>query len=190
MNSYSDNKSAFYNYSTNFYTEYDKTEIKIRNFSLLLMGWNYGEGDLIGFAVISKAIELYRFGKANGFNGDAFPMINGGINLSLYINEYALDITINTELKISIEVQKGLGQNYEVIDERENADYSDIYLLLNEIRTACSLSESCLLQGIITPVSKDSKAPHSSTPQGVWAVSPLLNSTAQGTLPVMGFVSI
>jgi hypothetical protein len=137
----------------------DSVHEKIISFSELNAGWSFGNGKTISVDVVYKAVELYYFGKTNGFKGDAFPIENGGINLSFFVDEFALDIIINPNLKVDITYEKGLGQNYEIVDEKENADYADIYLFLNEIREAWMLSESFQLPGTITLPYEGFKAP-------------------------------
>jgi hypothetical protein len=161
---YLDSKQIILNGKMN-YIPNDIVATKILSFGDLKKGWHFGEGDFIDQSVILKAIEIYSYGKENGFEAEAFPMIGGGINLSIYKNEHALDVVINTDLTIDLKHEEGIGANYETLIEKDNADYSDIYSFFTEIREACLSSESYQLNTTITEQGNGSKVLLLQTPR-------------------------
>ena len=127
----------------------DNTEEKIYSFiNKYKDGWGFGMGEGIKIPIILRALDVYRFGKNMGFAADASPILNGGVNIFFFLNksEDSLQVSISFDSKIDIEWQRGMGQEYEIITEKENANFLDIRKTLNEIRGICPTSGSYQLR--------------------------------------------
>jgi hypothetical protein len=75
-----------------------KTLEKIKSFSSLPTGWNYGEGGPIQISVIQRAIDLYWTIVLNGVvRTDAFAGADGEILLTAYNGEHYLGIVIEQD---------------------------------------------------------------------------------------------
>ena len=139
---------------------------------MLEKGWNYGQGDVIDDSIIKQALQVYKFGKDQGFDAEVFPIINGGIEISFIKGNNALDITINPDTIMDLTWEQGIGQDYEVLDEKENVDFEDLNYFFNKIREECLSSESFIYE-TITPINEDFRKQYSLTLQEM-AESPLL----------------
>src|SRR5208337_1082027 len=68
---------------------------KIRSFANLQEGWNYGEGRAPSRFVIDKAIEIYQIGKELALDAEVFPLVDGDIEVSLYMEDHFMDILVH-----------------------------------------------------------------------------------------------
>lgn len=71
------------------------TESKIRSFAKLKSGWHYGEGKPPSSAAVEDAVELLRLvTEINpSLATDAFPGIDGEIQLTVYCGIHCLEFT-------------------------------------------------------------------------------------------------
>jgi hypothetical protein len=167
----------------------DKTEEKMYSFLQLKQGWGFGMGDSIKLSTFNKSLEVYRFGCKMGFRAETSPILNGGINIFFFLknNDISLQASISPSLEMDIEIQKGFGQDYEILLEKENANYYDIRKSLNEIRGICYTSEYSP-SIFTTTTTKDFPVIALSIPQ-IMEEFPLYNSPVQSTQPPVEYVS-
>ncbi len=102
---------------------FQKTVNKIQGFSNLPRGWYYGEGEAPSKDAINLALKLNEQAFANGFNKtDAFPGINGEIQVTAYFDLFFIEMTIerNEEISYLFEFNK------EEIEYRENLSYFEM----------------------------------------------------------------
>lgn len=73
----------------------NQTIKKIHNFANLPQGWRFGEGDAIAENKRMFAVRLIEYAGENGIERmNAFALVDGGILVSFYVGDYALDLTI------------------------------------------------------------------------------------------------
>lgn len=132
----------------------DKTIQKMYSFENLELGWDFGIGEPPNKGIIKSAIDIYNIGLANGFNGDAFPETMGGIILNLFIGDNFIYVTINKNFSLDIRYEKGIGEDYDILYEKENVSQSHIISVLNKINPAWLLSEPYTSENM-TPIVGD-----------------------------------
>ena len=101
-------------------------------------GWDYGMGVAIEETVVQKALQVYESTCWMGFNVKVFPRSDGGITLSYSKVDSFLDVIINPDTTLNLVQEKGIGEDYKIICEKENANLDCVRTLLNLI-----LSEEC-----------------------------------------------
>src|ERR1700733_8169723 len=70
----------------------DATGDKLKAFSLLPLGWHYGDGVPINRDTIDMALQIYWSSLLCGFtHTDAFPGSDGAIQLAIYHTDYKRD---------------------------------------------------------------------------------------------------
>ncbi len=114
---------------------------KIKSFSSLQLRWDFGQGEPPSNESIQQAIGIYQFGLLLGFNGDARPETDGGVILNLFIDDNFVYLTIKKDGGIDLRYEKGIGVNYEIIQDRENVSFERISKTLQKIKKQCFLSE-------------------------------------------------
>lgn len=136
----------------------DPVEEYIDSFALLPEGWNFGEGNPAQPELITKAIEIYRFGKSLGFNGNAFPTGNGEIEISFSYQEHFIDVYLTNRNTLEYTYERGIGDNYQEVEYLENISVQELKDKLTsfEETVICSSSES-LTAGTLIGISADSK---------------------------------
>jgi hypothetical protein len=136
----------------------DPIEEYIRSFALLPEGWNFGEGRPADMELITKGIEIYRFGKSLGFTGNAFPMDDGEIEISFSYKEHFIDVYLTNQGTIEYTYEIGIGEDYQEVEYIENISEAELKnkLISFEETMICDSSESSTV-GIITGKSADSK---------------------------------
>lgn len=119
----------------------DNTIQKMYSFENLEKGWDFGAGEPANKDVINTAIDIYNIGLANGFNVDAFPETMGGIVLNLFIDDNFIYVTINKDFSLDIRYEKGIGEDYEILYEKEKVSKHDIISFLKKINPSWLLLE-------------------------------------------------
>jgi hypothetical protein len=85
-----------------------QTEKKIKSFSKLQQGWNYGFGAPFTDAQIKRSLDIHRFFIQLGISTtDAFPGMAGEISITGYKGEYYLEYTIINATTASFVARKG-----------------------------------------------------------------------------------
>ena len=155
----------------NNYTDFDIRNIftdeiisKIYSFSELPNGWDYGIGIAASDETISRAIELYQIGSPYGFKGDAAPLNNGGITISFSLEDNFIDVIIDPSLdSFSWRYEKGIGQEYDILEDKENSSIDDIIEVLKQIQSNTCSSFEPLTYGITSQIGEDSPVSASKT---------------------------
>lgn len=122
---------------------------KIKTFKTYKEGWNYGEGEAINADVIDKSINLVkRLSFKLPYDSSIFPTphTNGAISTSFSRRQSFVDVIVNKNLSIDIKEEEGYGENYEVVLEKENVTYSEVF---NAILKVCHSSVRYTTQPII-----------------------------------------
>lgn len=147
----------------NNYTDFDIRNIftdevisKIYSYNELPNGWDYGIGIAPSEETISRAIELYQIGSPYGFKGDATPLNNGGITISFSLEDNFIDIIIDPSLdSFSWRYEKGIGQEYDILEDKENSSLEDIIEALKQIQSKTCFSFEPLTYGITNQIGED-----------------------------------
>jgi hypothetical protein len=152
----------------------DKNIDKIKSFSKLKDGWDFGSGLAINDEVINKAESAY-FSLSMFFKISVHPTSEGGITISTHIDENFFDITIFPYSDfVEYTHEKGIGNSFELIEFVEN-------LTLNEainkafdsqkiISSKCISLERLILENT-TQKKRDSRAMSSNQMVGVFQYS-------------------
>lgn len=101
-------------------TDPDETIRKIDLFGHLEDGWDFGRGSASPPSVVDKAKEVYYSGKMSGVDADAFPGIDGGINVAFYYGEHAVRVVVSSSLKLTLIHEVGIGIDYDEIERTED----------------------------------------------------------------------
>lgn len=73
-----------------------RAEDKILSFKSLKKGWHFGEGVEFNESIIQKAILLNTEAKKAGYRTNAFPGINGEVQVTCSFYELSLEFTIES----------------------------------------------------------------------------------------------
>ena len=111
----------------------DLIENKIQSFRDLPDGWDFGYGKAPSQFVIDIAIEIYRFGKNLGLNTEVFPIVDGSLEISLYMRDHFMDCLIQENGQIEFSYEIGIGEKYETILQIENISLIKIKEYLIEL---------------------------------------------------------
>lgn len=140
-------------------TSPDPMEEYIRSFSELPEGWNFGEGRAPSEEVIDKAIRVYRLGKSSGLIGNAFPVGDGEIEISLSYQDHFIDILITAANTLEYTYEIGIGDEYNEIEHAENISFEEVESKLRTLEEMkpCNSLEYSMQEGFIG-IREDSKA--------------------------------
>lgn len=119
----------------------DKTISKIEAFSKLEIGWDFGLGVPASHKTVLKAIRFYKEGIRQGFKSDARPSTDGGIILCFYIDDNFIYITLNPNGSYDFRYEKGIGENYEILIDTENATLEYINDTIKNLKSQWLLLE-------------------------------------------------
>lgn len=80
-----------------------KTVKKVNSFAALPLGWHYGTGGPASRSIIEKSLEYIAHFVSLGFSKtDAFAGEDGQVLVSAYMDEYCLEITIETDHSFTV----------------------------------------------------------------------------------------
>ncbi len=129
----------------------DPVEDYIRSFSELLEGWNFGEGKAPSSEVIKKAIQVYRLGKSFGLIGNAFPVGDGEIEISLSYQDHFIDILITAQNTLEYTYEIGIGDEYNEIEHVESISFDEAESKLRALEEmkSCDSLEYSMVEGLI-----------------------------------------
>lgn len=152
------NNLAYYDVVFANYYKYNDCRVieKIYSLSTLKEGWAYGEGVPASKEAIKNAIQLFKIGVALGFEVDARPEINGDVILNLFLKDNFVYITCKEGELFDLRYEKGIGQDYDIIDEKEDISLGAIINHLNHLREKWFLLELYHLPNT-TPTARDSQ---------------------------------
>jgi hypothetical protein len=143
---------------------------KIQSFRNLKLGWRYGEGGPVNEKVTKAAIELYckllvNLNFSQSFKVNAMPNADGGITLSYGHNDNFIELVINPNLKIDLTLEKGIGADYDIMDEVYGIDINDTEIILTYLYKICNLLEPFILMTSMR-TEEDSQATRSKITMG------------------------
>ncbi len=127
---------------------------KIKSFKCLKFGWHFGEGVPASDEVVDATINLFtqlglRLNFEVGLVVNALPEINGGVILSYGLGEDFVELLVHSDLSVDLVQERGLGVNYDVIEEEENLDINNIALILSYLKKICNSSEPYISNSMI-----------------------------------------
>lgn len=141
---------------------------RIQGFQNLEPKWNYGYSESVKLETIQYVIHLlsYISLSCNDFDNlkiNAFPNSDGGITISLGNKDEFIELIVNSDLTSDIIYEKGIGVEYEIMDEvcdipKNNFDHIIYYLY-----KLCNLSEPSILSTTTMKINKDLSAVFSKT---------------------------
>jgi len=141
------NNRIFY-YKTNSTTQVFEIHLldnevlkKIKSFSELINGWDYGLGVPASKETIDYVIEIYKQLNRIHFEVDVSPRTDGGITLIFSIQDHFVDIDVKPCMRLNIREEVGYGVDYKIDFQKEDVTIAEIENLLEEIYKKCSLSE-------------------------------------------------
>jgi len=120
----------------------DPIEKKIKSFSDLDLGWNYGEGESITQEVIKKALEVYKIGKSYCLDCEVFAITDGSIEVSLYRKDHFMDFLIKEDNSIDFTHEVGTGNKYKEVENINNISIDNIKNKINGLIESCNGLES------------------------------------------------
>lgn len=95
----------------------NETEKKLNDFLSLKKGWYYGEGKSIDSKTIFIIKDLLYYVEAQGFTEtDTFPGLNGDVRLTIYYNEYYIEITLDENCIFLLTIEKN---DNEIISDKK-----------------------------------------------------------------------
>jgi|GEM_PF-1793494 len=120
----------------------DPIETKIKSFSDLQAGWNYGAGEPISQEVINNALEVYKIGKSYCLDCEVFATTDGNIEVSLYRKDHFMDFLIKEEMSIDFIHEVGVGNKYKEEENVHNIPMDELKNKINRLIEICNVSES------------------------------------------------
>lgn len=71
------------------------TEMKVKSFENLAVGWHYGEGGPIEPEIIARALDIYEMFLLHGLTRtDAFAGVNGEVQITAYRADHFVSVTV------------------------------------------------------------------------------------------------
>jgi hypothetical protein len=140
----------------------NQTIQKINNFALLPAGWHYGEGEAPDSQLIEDAENFLRLAEGWGISeANAFPGIDGQIEITLYVKEktFAFMFDIDNTFSITEEV-KG-----KIVSDIYEQPYRVAEDKLWDISQENQIISDSSISDIGTQETKDLELPVSSVPQ-------------------------
>jgi hypothetical protein len=135
---------------------------EIDEYSKLLDGWDYGEGNAISPSHILKAKFVYWICKIQGFEGEPHPNTDGSISLIAYLWDSFLEIEISDNYFLKLRYSEGKGDDYKLIWKDRKVPLSELEYQLLEIKLQCNKSnislEPSTSKKTILPDNKNSEA--------------------------------
>lgn len=95
-----------------------RAEAKLESFAYLKSGWHFGEGEPISKSLLDRARVLVANGAAVGLHVDAFPGPDGSVAVAFHKGDECVEVVLNTDTTIELHMERGIGPDYEKIDER------------------------------------------------------------------------
>lgn len=125
----------------------NKIKLQIKELQKLEAGWDFGEGEAISDEVGEASLEIAETGLTLGLKADVRPTSEGGITVSLFHIDDFLFIAVKPDGFFDVIYEKGIGVNYDILDNKENLNLTTIrkyilqwvlsehYIYLNTIKT-------------------------------------------------------
>lgn len=113
--------------------EKDPVELEIELLANLEEGWDYGEGLPPSAGTINQAIKIYRIGKAYSLAVEIVPIGDGEIIISFSRGDTFVDILIAADGTYRLSVEIGIGAEYEIKENINNASIDTIEDKLKEL---------------------------------------------------------
>lgn len=125
----------------------NKIKLQIEDLQKLGAGWDFGEGEAISDEVGAASIEIAEMGLTLGLKAGVRPLTEGGIVVTLFYSDHFLFTTVKPDGNFDVSYEKGIGVNYDVLDNKENLTLtavrkyiiqwvsSERYTFLNTIKT-------------------------------------------------------
>lgn len=137
------------------------TDQRISDFLKLPRGWHYGEGHAPNEETVDDALRIHNQATLLGLKTEAFPGINGEIQMNCYLGDTNLEFTIEATGEISLIEEK----NDIEISNQENMAVEIVLNFITEKygKTAWNLFEQST-QSIITHAEGDFKVWRSRIP--------------------------
>lgn len=106
-----------------------QTVSKVRGFSILSEGWHFGEGIPISLEKVTQAERFLEFGDLQGIKrANAFPGAHGQVEVTFYIENRMLEVTIEPNNSITLAEER----DSEQVSFAENLSKRDAYSRLEE----------------------------------------------------------
>jgi len=126
-----------------------QTAQKIENFRQLPVGWHFGSGVPPTGDTIQKAIALNRVAAQVGFTKtNAFPGVDGEIQITLYDDSVYLEFTIESDGTITFVYEH---DNKEIL-YKEKLSLDEAVRKIQELRGATWVSSELFIDSITTPI--------------------------------------
>jgi hypothetical protein len=125
----------------------NEVKLQIKQLQQLEAGWDFGEGEAISDEVGVTSLEIAEIGLTLGLKADVRPTSEGGIIVSLFYKDHFLFINVKPDGLFDVTYEKGIGVNYEILDNKENLNTtavrkyliqwvsSERYIFSNTIKT-------------------------------------------------------
>lgn len=100
--------------------------IKIIKFGFLKDGWDFGEGYASNWKTILKALFIYWKCVIYNLKVDAFPGVNGGINVVFYASDHSIEIRVKPDGTLNLIHEVGIGLDFDTIEDIEDVNEASI----------------------------------------------------------------
>ena len=162
--------------NVDFYPNIQHEDIcgKIKSFSELKDGWDYGVGYGVTKEVIENSCFVFNYFHKSQFKYSVNPTSEGGVKITAKLGVEFIDITVKKNLTYDLTHEVGLGSEYDIVFECENTSMNDIEIYLNEVLIKSCFSLERYTSGNIIQTSNALTATHLETTK---AVFPLLTES-------------
>ena len=135
-------------------TRRDAVAWKIRSFSKLPDGWDFGVGKAPSRTVVDKALNLYSRLQRFGLGADAFPIASGGVNVTFYSADHSFEVRVRADSTIDLVHEVGIGVEYEQLECAEDVGQAHVEEVLERFSESknviCYSSGPLVFSGTMT----------------------------------------
>lgn len=147
----------------------------IESFSQLPKGWNFGEGAPSSPVALGQSKMVLSLARQLGMeDAEAFPGIDGEIQVCLYSKDLTLEITFEKDATATIIFEKG----DEIVSNRTRMHFDDTIRILKDFKFKCDSYELSTSNYITAQGKRDLQVWHLN-PRHQMAVSPSLTANVQ-----------
>jgi len=111
---------------------WEKVREKVRGFTQLPEGWQYGEGQPVEGQVVTASLRLIDVAHTLGIEVDAFPGPEGDVAIVFYRGKMSLEVLAKTNGAYDVTLEDGIGYEYEVVQSLHNLRIRQVLQLVRD----------------------------------------------------------
>ena len=124
-------------------SEQDPVEEKLNRIGGFTSGWHFGEGVPLRPDTLRQTRQLYQFGKVLSLDADVFPHEDGDLSIMFKSGNQYLEIWCMPGRKFSFTLEEGTDHPFILLEENEEATFSNVIKELLTFARSESLWDYC-----------------------------------------------